>query len=166
MVFLSSQQYDCCSLYLVGRGWEKSSKLHKDLLNVYSSVDWFVCLLCPVLFWIYFTWAGLSCNGEVKRWFLAPQENSTSFPHPSPLQSVSFPIPHANGELPQPLQSLLHQSFTKGFGKHPFRYLYYNPVKKSPKISFLPFYKWDNWKQRSNMTHIVSGRVLIGTQVF
>lgn len=90
-----------------------------------------------VLFSIYFTGAGLSCNGEVKRWFGAPQENATP---PLPC-AISFPIPRVNGALPLHPQSLLHQSFTKGFDKHPFRYLHYNPVEKSPQISFLPLYR-------------------------
>lgn len=85
-----------------------------------------------VLFAIYFTWAGLSCNGEVKRWFGAPQENATP---PLPF-AISFPIPRVNGGLPLHPQSLLHQSFTKGFDKHPFRYLHYNPVKVTSNIIF------------------------------
>lgn len=57
-----------------------------------------------VLFSTDFTWAGLSCNGEVKRWFGASQENSTS---PLPF-AISFPVPRANGGLPLHPHSLLH----------------------------------------------------------
>lgn len=72
-----------------GQERETSSKMHKDLLNAYNSVEWLACLFCLVLFcWrIHVSWTSL---GEVgrdglgykKRWFGASLENSTFLPHP------------------------------------------------------------------------------------
>lgn len=75
---------------LLERRWEISSKIHKDLLNVYNSTDWFVCLF-RVLFCFGLNLLHLSQPewqwGSSKKWVLTPQENATFLPHPFPWQS-------------------------------------------------------------------------------
>lgn len=113
---------------LVGRKWETCSKIHEDLLNVYNSIDCFVCLFC-VLFCFVLNLFPLD-QPELQRWssktwVLLCQKNSTFLPHPFPLQS------------PKPLLVSLclcicttlsiQGSSCQGFDKHPLCYCALQP---------------------------------------
>lgn len=139
---------------LVGRRWETSSKIHIYLTYIIQSPDFSVSFVfCSVLFWIYFSWASLSCSGEVARdgfWHL--RKMLSSFPIPSlhnpfsPFLSVcASALPsksratHASWGLPGLLEALFTSHLQQALTSIHFVIVHYNPVESRAKYHFCHF---------------------------